>query len=100
MPMPEWLQLRRANPVDPEEAAHWTKCPKCAAMIYRPDLAANLWVCPTCGHHFRMHAFDRISLLVDSDFTEIGGELTPGDPLGWTDKVPYPQKLQRDREKS
>ena len=100
MPMPEWLRLRRANPVDPDEAAHWTKCPKCAAMIYRPDLAANLWVCPTRQHHFRMHAFDRISLLVDSDFTEIGGELTPGDPLGWTDKVPYPQKLERDREKS
>jgi acetyl-CoA carboxylase carboxyl transferase subunit beta len=69
-------------------------------MIYRPDLAGNLWVCATCGHHFRMHAFDRISMLVDSDFTEIGGDLLPGDPLGWTDKVPYPQKLQRDREKS
>jgi acetyl-CoA carboxylase carboxyl transferase subunit beta len=69
-------------------------------MIYRPDLAANLWVCPRCDHHFRMHAFDRIAMLVDSDFAEIGGELTPGDPLGWTDKVPYPQKLDRDREKS
>jgi acetyl-CoA carboxylase carboxyl transferase subunit beta len=47
-----------------------------------------------------MHAFDRISMLVDADFTEIGAELVPSDPLGWTDKVPYPQKLQRDRDKS
>ncbi len=100
MPMPEWLRLRRAQPVAAEDAAQWTKCPKCGSMIYRPDLAANLWVCPTCGHHFRMHAFDRISMLVDADFNEIGGELLPGDPLGWTDKVPYPQKLLRDREKS
>jgi acetyl-CoA carboxylase carboxyl transferase subunit beta len=69
-------------------------------MIYRPDLAANLWVCPRCQHHFRMHAFDRISQLVDADFTEIGGDLVPGDPLGWTDKTPYTQKLERDREKS
>jgi acetyl-CoA carboxylase carboxyl transferase subunit beta len=98
--MPEWLRLRRAQPVPPEEAAQWTKCPKCGTMIYRPDLAANLWVCSTCGHHFRMHAFDRISTLVDGDFTEVGGELAPGDPLGWTDKVSYLQKLQRDREKS
>jgi len=98
--MPEWLRLRRAEPVPAEAAAQWTKCPSCGTMIYRPDLAANLWVCATCGHHFRMHAFDRISMLVDSDFTEIGGELVPGDPLGWTDKVPYPQKLARDREKS
>jgi acetyl-CoA carboxylase carboxyl transferase beta subunit len=100
MPMPEWLRIRRSQPIAPEDAAQWTKCPKCAEMIYRPDLAANLWVCPRCNHHFRMHAFDRISMLVDSDFTEIGGDLLPGDPLGWTDKVPYPQKLERDREKS
>jgi acetyl-CoA carboxylase carboxyl transferase subunit beta len=100
VPVPEWLRLRRAQPVPAEEAAQWTKCPKCGTMLYRPDLAANVWVCTSCGHHFRMHAFDRIAMLVDSDFTEIGGELLPGDPLGWTDKVPYPQKLQRDREKS
>src|ERR1700761_4092541 len=98
--MPEWLRMRRADPATAEQAAQWTKCPKCAAMIYRPDLAANLWVCPTCAHHFRMHAFDRISSLVDADFVEVGGEMTPGDPLGWTDKTPYPQKLARDREKS
>ena len=98
--MPEWLRLRRAQPVPVEDAAQWTKCPKCGTMIYRPDLAANLWVCSTCRHHFRMHAFDRISMLVDADFNEVGGELVPGDPLGWTDKVPYPQKLARDREKS
>jgi acetyl-CoA carboxylase carboxyl transferase subunit beta len=100
MPMPEWLRLRRATPVAADQAAQWTKCPKCGAMLYRPDLAANMWVCTTCSHHFRMHAFDRISLLVDADFTEIGGELMPGDPLGWADKVPYTQKLARDREKS
>ncbi len=100
MPMPEWLRIRRAQPVPAEDAAQWTKCPKCGTMIYRPDLAANLWVCTTCSHHFRMHAFDRISSLVDADFAEIGGDMVPGDPLGWTDKTPYPQKLARDREKS
>jgi acetyl-CoA carboxylase carboxyl transferase subunit beta len=100
MAMPEWLRMRRAEQSAPEDAAQWTKCPKCGEMLYRPDLAANLWVCTKCQHHFRMHAFDRISMLVDADFTEIGGDLVPGDPLGWTDKTPYPQKLQRDREKS
>jgi len=100
MAAPEWLRLRRAQAVPPEDAAHWTKCPKCSTMIYRPDLAKNLWVCPTCGHHFRMGAFDRISTLIDADFNEIGGDLTPGDPLQWTDKTPYPEKLERDRIKS
>jgi acetyl-CoA carboxylase carboxyl transferase subunit beta len=69
-------------------------------MLYRKDLEANLWVCTRCGHHFRMHAYDRINSLVDGDFVEIGTEILPGDPLGWVDKRPYPQKLETDREKS
>jgi acetyl-CoA carboxylase carboxyl transferase subunit beta len=98
--VPEWLRLRRSKEATDGDAAHWTKCPKCAQMLYRPDLAANLFVCTNCGHHFRMHAFDRISSLIDGDFTEIGADILPGDPLGWADKVPYPQKLAKDREKS
>ncbi|GAC1403744.1 MAG: acetyl-CoA carboxylase, carboxyltransferase subunit beta [Candidatus Velthaea sp.] len=105
MPMPEWLRIRRSKDVSGEDAAQWTKCPKCAEMLYRPDLAKANYVCKNCGHHFRMHAFDRISMLIDSDsgesdFTEIGTELVPGDPLGWVDKVPYLEKLKKDREKS
>jgi acetyl-CoA carboxylase carboxyl transferase subunit beta len=98
--VPEWLRMRRGAQQTAEEAAQWTKCPKCATMLYSPDLAKNLYVCSTCGHHFRMHAFDRIAMLVDGDFNEIGNEVVTGDPLGWTDKVPYAQKLARDREKS
>jgi acetyl-CoA carboxylase carboxyl transferase subunit beta len=98
--IPEWLRMRRGPQQALEDAAQWTKCPKCSTMLYRPDLAKNLFVCTTCRYHFRMHAFDRIAMLVDADFVEIGGEIAPGDPLGWTDKTPYPQKLQRDREKS
>jgi acetyl-CoA carboxylase carboxyl transferase subunit beta len=47
-----------------------------------------------------MHAFDRIAMLIDADFAEIGAEIVPGDPLEWTDKTSYPQKLAKDREKS
>jgi len=100
--MPEWLRIRRDDVPSGEDAAQWTKCPKCGEMLYRPELAAGLYVCKNCGHNFRMHAFDRISMLIDadSDFVEIGGDLVPGDPLGWVDKIAYPQKLERDREKS
>lgn len=100
MPMPDWLRHRRSKPQEAEEAALWTKCPKCSEVLYRRDLAANLWVCPKCSYHFRMTAFDRINTLVDSDFIEIGNEILPGDPLNWTDKKSYPAKLAADREKS
>jgi len=100
MPMPDWLRSRRSKTTNNEDAALWSKCPKCGEVLYRRDLVANLWVCPRCGHHFRMSAFDRISTIVDGDFVEIGADVLPRDPLGWVDKKSYTAKLAADREKS
>ncbi|MBV8283844.1 MAG: acetyl-CoA carboxylase carboxyltransferase subunit beta [Candidatus Eremiobacteraeota bacterium] len=100
MQMPDWLRARRGKDAEGRDAALWTKCPKCGEVLYRRDLAANAFVCPRCGHHFRMSAFDRISSIVDGDFAEIGADIAPGDPLGWSDKKSYPAKLRGDREKS
>jgi acetyl-CoA carboxylase carboxyl transferase subunit beta len=100
MPAPDWLRKRRERDASADDASLWQKCPKCSEMLYQKDIVANFWVCSRCGYHFRMHAYDRINTLVDGDFVEIGTEILPGDPLGWTDKRPYPQKLERDREKS
>jgi acetyl-CoA carboxylase carboxyl transferase subunit beta len=100
MQMPEWLRARRGGDADARDAALWTKCPKCGEVLYRRDLAANQFVCPRCSHHFRMSAYDRISTIVDGDFGEIGAEISPRDPLEWSDKKSYPVKLRGDREKS
>jgi len=100
MSIPDWLLRRRGKNADGRDAALWTKCPVCGEVLYRRDLSANYDVCPKCGHHFRMNAHDRINLLIDGDFTEIGNEILPGDPLGWVDKKTYPVKLAGDREKS
>jgi acetyl-CoA carboxylase carboxyl transferase subunit beta len=98
MPMPEWLHIRRNKGVD--DTAQWEKCRKCGETVYRKELSDNLFVCPRCGYHFRMHAFDRVHMLVDGDFSEVGTSVMPGDPLGWTDKRSYPEKLATDRAKS
>jgi len=100
MAMPEWLRSRRSKNADARDAALWSKCPICGEVLYRRDLAANLYVCTKCGHHFRMSAYDRISMLIDGDFTEIGADILPGDPLGWVDKKTYSVKLAGDKEKS
>ena len=100
MQMPEWLRARRGGDSEARDAALWMKCPKCGEVLYRRDLAANQFVCPRCSHHFRMGAYDRISTIVDGDFTEIGAEIGAGDPLEWSDKKTYPVKLRGDREKS
>ena len=96
--MPDWLRVRKAEQA--QDAAQWTKCPECGELLYKPDLKAAHEVCAKCGHYFRMHAADRIAMLIDGDFLEIGAEIEPGDPLGWVDRKPYPQKLERDRETS
>ncbi len=100
MAMPEWLRSRRGKNAEARDAALWSKCPGCGEVLYRRDLAANQFVCTKCGHHFRMGAHDRINMLIDGDFHEIGAEVQPGDPLGWADKKTYAVKLAGDREKS
>ena len=98
--MPDWLPRRRAKEETSEDAGTWSKCPQCSEVLYRRDLAANMWVCPRCGHHFRMSALDRVAQIVDGDFVEIGADVLPGDPLEWVDKKKYAAKLAGDREKS
>lgn len=98
--MPEWLRVRRSKESQARDAALWSKCPKCGEVLYRRELAANGFVCTKCGHHFRMGAYDRITSIVDGDFSEVGADVDAGDPLGWVDKKSYPAKLNGDREKS
>lgn len=100
MPRPEWLPARRTKEAQALDGAMWTKCPKCGEVLYRRDLAANLFVCTRCGYHFRMKAYDRIESLVDGEFTELGADVLPGDPLGWSDRRSYSAKLKSDRERS
>ena len=38
----------------------WTKCVKCYAVLYRPDLERNDDVCPKCDHHMRIGARRRL----------------------------------------
>jgi acetyl-CoA carboxylase carboxyl transferase subunit beta len=99
MPTPNWLRRRGAKP-QPADDKLWEICPSCGERIFIKDLDARLRVCPKCGHHFRLPALDRIALLADGDFEEIAENLTTGDPLGWSDRLPYREKTKNDRTKS
>lgn len=72
----------------------WTQCPDCGEMLFNKQLVRNLNVCTKCGHHFRMGARERIDLLVDKgSFAEQDADLVSGDPLGFTDSKPYPERI-------
>jgi acetyl-CoA carboxylase carboxyl transferase subunit beta len=73
----------------------WVKCAGCAQAIYNKDLAANVNVCPKCGHHFRMGAAERLRLLFDDQkWTEYDKDLVSTDPLEFKDTKPYRKRLE------
>ncbi|WP_422770161.1 acetyl-CoA carboxylase, carboxyltransferase subunit beta [Plantactinospora sp. WMMC1484] len=79
----------------------WRPCPRCAALLHRDRLARALHTCPECGHHLPLPADERIALLVDPDsFVEHDADLAAADPLEFTDRMPYPQRLARARART
>jgi acetyl-CoA carboxylase carboxyl transferase subunit beta len=79
----------------------WDKCPSCAKMIFHRDLEANARVCPHCGHHMRLPAKRRLSMLFDEGaFTRIELPATVADPLRFRDQKRYSDRLKDAREKS
>jgi len=96
-----WFKKARKPLATPEKVSRvpeglWEKCPGCDAILYTKDLAANLQVCDKCGHHFRMGAADRLSLLFDgSHWQELAPDLRSNDPLRFTDTKPYADRLRK-----
>lgn len=75
----------------------WTKCERCQAVLYRPELERNLHVCPKCAYHFRVGARERLRDFLDKDPEpeEIGAGLTPVDHLKFKDRKRYRDRLQQ-----
>lgn len=77
----------------------WVKCPSCETVLYHNDLAANAQVCPSCSHHLRISARERLNLLFDNDErVEIGQEVKPLDSLKFKDSKSYPARLSEAKE--
>lgn len=61
-------------------------CPECKEIHAKNDLAENYYVCPTCGFHYKLGAYDRIALLADEgSFREVNGKMTTVDVLDFPD---------------
>ena len=73
----------------------WTKCPKCATMVYDKELDENLKVCPKCNHHFPISSRERIHSLVETcTFEEMDAEMTSVDMLNFSGVATYKAKLE------
>ncbi len=77
----------------------WVRCDRCQATIFRKHLEQQLGLCPECKYHFYVPAAQRIAQLLDADsFEEWFAGMTPVDPLGFTDKRSYKDRI-RDEQK-
>lgn len=79
----------------------WIRCTSCAAMIYRRILEEELHVCPECDYHYRVDARTRIRQLNDADtFEEFLPHLESSNPLEFTDRIPYTDRLAKVKAES
>ncbi|HEX6819042.1 MAG TPA: acetyl-CoA carboxylase, carboxyltransferase subunit beta [Ktedonobacterales bacterium] len=76
------------------------KCPNCKELLVGKDWEKDLRVCKRCGHHFRLSARERVTLLLDPDsFREFGADILPSDPLRFVSRSQsYRDKLANERE--
>ncbi len=72
----------------------WKKCPKCAAVLYKPELEKNLEVCMKCDHHMRVSARERLNIFLDPQGrSEVAAEVEPVDRLKFKDLKKYKDRL-------
>ena len=79
----------------------WIKCDACGTMLFRKDFESRNRVCGTCEHHFTLPGRERVALTADEgSFEELYNDLVAEDRLGFVDRVPYREKLEKTREKT
>ena len=104
VPNGEGIKLQREPPKEREGGIPeglWLRCPECGDMLFRKVVAEAMHVCPNCQYHFRIGARTRIDLLVDpGSFEERYTGVEPSDPLRFTDKKAYKDRLKAEQQKT
>jgi acetyl-CoA carboxylase carboxyl transferase subunit beta len=79
----------------------WKRCPGCQQTIFRKEAEKRFGVCPECDYHWYVSAQDRIKQVLDEGtFEEWDADLQSTDPLNFVDKIPYPQRLEQEQQRT
>lgn len=74
------------------------KCPECRKNVFTKDLMKNLKVCPTCDHHMKMTAWERVEIFLDENtFESMDDHLETVNPLNFPS---YTEKIKADAQKT
>ena len=78
----------------------WYKCPDCKKIAPMEDHIANLKVCE-CGYHDRMNSEAYFELLLDNnEYKELNPNIKSKDPLKFSDKKKYSERLKAVEKKT
>lgn len=97
---------RRTEAPHPAPAEHeapavpdgmWVKCSHCKKLVYKKEMEP-LYICPKCGGHFRLGAWDRIAVTCDENtFSELDGTMHAKNPMGYPN---YDKIIAKAQQKS
>lgn len=79
----------------------WVKVPTTGETIHRRELEENLFVDPLSGYHFQIGSREYFDIIFDKGkFKEIGNDILPTDPLEFTDRKKYTDRLEDSTKKT
>lgn len=79
----------------------WLKCTSCSELIHTNELEKNCYCCPKCEYHYRLTVGERLKLLTDNgSFEPMFNHLESKDTLNFVDSEPYPERLEKAKEKT
>ncbi len=81
----------------------WLRCDGCGATVFKKMVEEHMGLCPEpgCNYHFYISAHKRIEQLLDQDsFEEWYADLSSLDPLGFSDRRPYPERLRDEQART
>ncbi|MCF7791526.1 MAG: acetyl-CoA carboxylase, carboxyltransferase subunit beta [Victivallales bacterium] len=78
------------------------QCKGCGGSVHKDEWKQNMNVCPLCGFHRQLPAFERIKLLIDdnTEFEETDSAMKSVDILKFEGAASYEEKLKKNREKT
>ena len=79
----------------------WVGCSGCGKMIFYKELQENAYICPSCGHHFKISSTERLKLMFDNGTYEVLPlPQVSVDPLNFSDTKKYTDRLKDANKKT
>ncbi len=90
------LQIRKSETTTPREIPEGFlfQCPHCSKTLLSEEYSSNLFVCPSCGYHGRLHAKERLDQILDSGYELLFGNLEEH----YLDFPDYKEKIEAARK--